>query len=91
MKERGPLFLAPINPFTPREQDVVSGIIKGETNRQIAQKLKISPHTVRNLIYHANFDKPGIYEKTQILTGKKITNRVDFINVLLGDVVFFEE
>ena len=35
-----------LNELTPRETDVLSGIVKGRSNKQVAQDLNISPRTV---------------------------------------------
>lgn len=37
-------------PFTPREQDILRCLRQGLTNKEIAQRLYLSPHTVRNTV-----------------------------------------
>ena len=37
-------------PFTPRERDILHYLRQGLTNKEIAQRLYLSPHTVRNTV-----------------------------------------
>ena len=37
-------------PFTPRERDILHCLRQGLTNKEIAQRLYLSPHTVRNTV-----------------------------------------
>ena len=48
-----------MTPLTPREQDVVRLVTEGLKNREIALKLKLTEHTVRNYLLRI-FDKLGI-------------------------------
>jgi DNA-binding NarL/FixJ family response regulator len=59
--------------LTRREQDVVGLVEEGLTNRQIAQELKLSEHTVRNNLFRI-FDKLGISTRVE-LTLYAINNR----------------
>lgn len=52
--------------LTPRETVVLRQIMQGHTNQQIADSLSISPHTVRNHIYHV-YRKTGIRNRFQLL------------------------
>jgi len=52
--------------LTRREEEVVRLVADGLTNREIAQKLRVKEHSVRNYIY-------GIFEKLGVST------RVDLI------------
>jgi two-component system response regulator FixJ len=38
--------------LSPRERDVLDGLVKGESNKAVAQRLGISPRTVE--VYRAN-------------------------------------
>jgi DNA-binding CsgD family transcriptional regulator len=38
--------------LTRRETEILAHVAVGGTNEQIAEKLRISPHTVRNHLYH---------------------------------------
>jgi two-component system, NarL family, nitrate/nitrite response regulator NarL len=49
-----------------RELEVVQYAAKGLTNRQIAQKLKLSEHTVKNYVFHA-FNKLGVSNRVELL------------------------
>ena len=54
--ERGPLLVDQEVPgeLTPRERDIIIGVVKGMTNKEIADELFISPNTVtthrRNIV-----------------------------------------
>ena len=58
-----PAFAAPSAPETltlsPRERDVLDGLAEGQAYKQIADKLGVSIHTVRNYIRR-------IYEKLHV-------------------------
>ena len=38
--------------LTPREAEILAYLAVGATNEQIAEKLRITPHTVRNHLYN---------------------------------------
>jgi len=52
--------------FSTRERDIVQMILKGKSNKEIEQELFISPHTVKNHIYHI-FQKAGIKSRGQLV------------------------
>jgi DNA-binding CsgD family transcriptional regulator len=45
--------------LTRREDDVVRLLAEGMQNREIANELKLSEHTIRNYLFHI-FDKLGV-------------------------------
>jgi DNA-binding NarL/FixJ family response regulator len=49
-----------------REREVVRAIAEGMTNREIAEHLKLSPHTVKNYIYKI-FDKLGVSSRVEVV------------------------
>jgi DNA-binding NarL/FixJ family response regulator len=49
-----------------REQDVVRGIAEGMTNREIAEHLKLSVHTVKNYVFKI-FDTLGVSSRVQVV------------------------
>ena len=51
--------------LTGRELDVVSAIVSGFTNREIAQKFSISEQTVKNHL-HNIFDKLGVSDRLEL-------------------------
>ena len=51
--------------LTPREQEVVLLTLRGHTNRQIADRLVISPETVKTHVRHA-LEKFGVRSKTEL-------------------------
>ena len=52
--------------FSPRERDIIQMILKGKSNKEIEQELFISPHTVKNHIYHI-FQKAGVKSRGQLV------------------------
>jgi len=52
--------------LTNREQDVVRGIAEGLTNKEIAEYLKLSPHTVKNTVNRV-FDKLGVSSRVEVV------------------------
>jgi DNA-binding NarL/FixJ family response regulator len=52
--------------LTPREQDVIRSVAGGLTNRQIATRLEISEHTVKNYLLHI-FEKLGVSSRVELL------------------------
>ena len=52
--------------LTPAEHRVLDGIAAGLNNAQIAQRLGISPKTVRNHINHV-FDKLALHDRSQVI------------------------
>ena len=55
-----------ITALTPREADILKKIIRGASNKEIAEQSFISPHTVRNHIYNI-YQKTGIKNRFQLL------------------------
>jgi DNA-binding NarL/FixJ family response regulator len=52
--------------LTSRERQVVQHMSGGMTNREIAQTLHLSPHTVKNYLFRI-FDKLGVSSRTELL------------------------
>lgn len=50
---------APVTKLSPREREVLEGIRRGDTNRQIADALDISQHTVNEFVKRI-FKKLGV-------------------------------
>lgn len=55
-----------LNLLTGREQDVVHCLAEGLTNREIAKRLKLSRHTVKNYLFRI-FDKLGVSNRVELL------------------------
>jgi DNA-binding NarL/FixJ family response regulator len=51
--------------LTPREEDVVRLVADGLKNREIAQRLKVKEHSIRNYIYRI-FDKLGVSSRVEL-------------------------
>jgi len=51
--------------LTPRELEIVSTIVAGYTNKDIAQKFSISEQTVKNHL-HNIFDKLGVSDRLEL-------------------------
>ena len=66
MKEREPKEDAPhtLYPLTPREQDVLSELTKGKSNREIASSLFVTEKTVKTHISNI-FSKLHVQDRTQ--------------------------
>jgi DNA-binding NarL/FixJ family response regulator len=54
-----------MNLLTPREHDVVRCVAEGLGNREVARRLKISEHTVKNYLLHV-FDKLGVSSRVEV-------------------------
>ena len=54
------------NLLSKREQDVVRWLAEGNTNREIALKLKISANTVKNYLFHI-FNKLGVSSRVEVV------------------------
>jgi DNA-binding NarL/FixJ family response regulator len=52
--------------LSPREQDVVHAVGGGLTNREIADRLQLSEHTVKNHLFRI-FDKLGISNRVELI------------------------
>jgi DNA-binding NarL/FixJ family response regulator len=69
------------NPLSRREEDVVKLVADGLGNRQIAEQLNLSEHTVKNYLFRV-FDKLGISTRVELVLWaatrhqKKPANRV---------------
>ena len=57
-----PSFL--VEPLTEREMEVLQLLAEGFSNREIAQRLFLSPHTVRSHAYNL-YGKLGVHSRTQ--------------------------
>jgi two-component system nitrate/nitrite response regulator NarL len=49
-----------------REHDVVRWVVEGLTNREIASRLKLSEHTIKNYLFRI-FDKLGISSRAELI------------------------
>jgi DNA-binding NarL/FixJ family response regulator len=52
--------------LSARERQVIQHLAGGMTNREIAQALALSPHTVKNYLFRI-FDKLGVSSRTELL------------------------
>jgi two-component system nitrate/nitrite response regulator NarL len=55
-----------IESLTPRERDVVRLVTDGFANREVAQQLGLSPHTVKNYLFSV-FDKIGVSSRAELI------------------------
>jgi len=53
--------------LTKREEEVVRQVVEGLSNREIADQLKLSEHTVKNYLFHI-FEKLGISSRVELVT-----------------------
>jgi DNA-binding NarL/FixJ family response regulator len=52
--------------LTPREQEVIHLVAEGLKNREIAQRLHVTEHTVSNYLYRI-FDKLGVSSRVELI------------------------
>lgn len=69
----------PFSLLTVREQDVLKLVIKGLSNREIAETLFISEHTVKNHMSNI-FQKLGVTDRTQLIA-KAYSQKPSFYNM----------
>jgi DNA-binding NarL/FixJ family response regulator len=62
--------------LTKREIDVVKLVVDGHTNREIAYKLELSEHTVRNYLARI-YEKLGISSRLELRLSSIVTGRSD--------------
>jgi two-component system, NarL family, nitrate/nitrite response regulator NarL len=55
-----------VNLLSKREFEVVECVVQGMTNREIAQHLRLSQHTVKNYLFRV-FDKLGVSSRVELL------------------------
>ena len=58
--------------ISAREKEIIEMILRGKNNREIEKVLFLSPHTIKNHIYH-------IYQKT------RVSSRVQLVNLIFGN------
>jgi len=51
--------------LTPRELEIISAIVAGYTNKDIAEKLSLSQETVKHHLSHI-FDKAGVSNRLEL-------------------------
>jgi DNA-binding NarL/FixJ family response regulator len=54
------------SPLSARESDVVCCVAEGLTNREIAERLKLTEHTVKNYLFRI-FDKLGVSSRVEVV------------------------
>ena len=52
--------------LSPREQEVVRSVAQGLSNREIADQLKLSQHTIKNYLFRI-FDKLGVSNRAELI------------------------
>jgi DNA-binding NarL/FixJ family response regulator len=52
--------------LSKREEDVVSAVVEGLTNREIADRLELSEHTIKNYLFRV-FDKLGVSSRAELI------------------------
>jgi DNA-binding NarL/FixJ family response regulator len=55
-----------LNLLSKRELEVVQCLVQGLTNREIAEKMGLSQHTIKNYLFRI-FDKLGVSSRTELL------------------------
>jgi DNA-binding NarL/FixJ family response regulator len=52
--------------LSKREQQVVQYVAEGYSNREVAERLKLSEHTIKNYLFHI-FDKLGLSSRVEVV------------------------
>ncbi|MEK7090915.1 MAG: LuxR C-terminal-related transcriptional regulator [Patescibacteria group bacterium] len=86
MSKEAPPKLTPINPFTPRQREVITLLATGLTQKQAASALKISPSAVKKRIRGSGLPGEGIFGIIEQAT-KKRPGQKNWMSILLGDVL----
>jgi DNA-binding NarL/FixJ family response regulator len=55
-----------LSQLSPREMQVVQCLAEGLTNREIAERLQLSQHTIKNYLFRV-FDKLGVSSRVELL------------------------
>jgi two-component system, NarL family, nitrate/nitrite response regulator NarL len=55
-----------LSQLSPREMEVVRCLAEGLTNREIAERLQLSQHTIKNYLFRV-FDKLGVSSRVELL------------------------
>jgi len=55
-----------MNLLSKRELEIVRSVAQGLTNREIAEQLHLSPHTIKNCLFRI-FDKLGVSNRVELL------------------------
>src|SRR5579864_4773557 len=64
-------------PLSSREKQVVHCLVEGLTNREIAQMLAISQHTVKNYVYKI-FEKLGVSNRVELVF--QVLSKPDYVS-----------
>lgn len=57
--------LSPVDRLTPREREIVAAVAAGESNREVARRLKLAEDTVKHHISNV-FDKLGVSNRAEL-------------------------
>jgi DNA-binding NarL/FixJ family response regulator len=66
-------------PLSSREKQVVHCLVEGLTNREIAQMLAISQHTVKNYVYKI-FEKLGVSNRVELVF--QVLSKPDYVSAV---------
>lgn len=66
--------------LTLRQQQVLSGVLRGLSNKEIAEKLKLSPSTTKTIIQEL-FEKAGVRKRSQLVRVTLEKHMIDWLPV----------
>lgn len=89
MQERGYLHLVTMNPFTPRQRDVIRCVLEGASSREeIAARLGLSGETVKKHVEGRKaYGQPGIYGIIEAAYGRRPEGLYKAIGMMGGDII----
>lgn len=69
--------------LSKREREVVAALVDGLSNREIGERMKLSPHTVKNYVFRV-FEKLGVSSRFEVMAAVRRqhssqSGRVDFV------------
>lgn len=85
------LVLTPINPFTPRQGEIIELVANGSSYKEIATKFGICAQTIKEHVAGNDcFPAKSIFGRIEKATGTR-PGRRNWVVGLIGDVLLFAD